>query len=55
MRKATFVRKHYGHGYDAHMVYLDYMYRGHEYTLTSSPRFKPGDSSHPDGGRGSGF
>lgn len=46
MRKATFVRKYYGHGYDAHMVYLDYMYRGHEYTLTSSPRFKPGDSSY---------
>lgn len=33
MRKATFVRKYYGHGYDAHMVYLDYMYRGHEYTV----------------------
>lgn len=30
MRKATFVRKYYGHGYDAHMVYLDYMYRDHE-------------------------
>ena len=33
MRKATFVRKYYGHGYDAHMVYLDYSYRGHEYTV----------------------
>ena len=33
MRKATFVRKYYGHGYDAHMVYLDYMYRDHEYTV----------------------
>ena len=31
--KATFVRKYYGHGYDAHMVYLDYTYRGHEYTV----------------------
>lgn len=31
--KATFVRKYYGHGYDAHMVYLDYSYRGHEYTV----------------------
>lgn len=33
MRKATFIRKYYGRGYDAHMVYLDYMYRGHEYTV----------------------
>lgn len=33
MRKATFVRKYYGRGYDAHMVYLDYMYRDHEYTV----------------------
>ena len=33
MRKATFVRKYYGRGYDAHMVYLDYEYRGHEYTV----------------------
>ena len=33
MRKATFVRKYYGRGYNAHMVYLDYMYRGHEYTV----------------------
>lgn len=33
MRKATFVRKYYGHGYDAHMVYLVYSYRGHEYTV----------------------
>ena len=32
MRKATFVRKYHGHGYDAHMVYLVYSYRGHEYT-----------------------
>lgn len=32
-RKATFLRKHYGHGFDAHMVYLDYLYRGHEYTV----------------------
>ena len=30
---ALFVRKYYGHGYDAHMVYLDYTYRGHEYTV----------------------
>lgn len=33
MRKATFVRKYYGSGYDSHMVYLDYNYRGHEYTV----------------------
>lgn len=33
MRKATFIRKYYGHGYDAHMVYLVYSYRGHEYTV----------------------
>lgn len=33
MKKATFVRKYYGIGYDAHMVYLDYEYRGHEYTV----------------------
>lgn len=33
MRKATFKRKYYGHGYDAAMVYLDYEYRGHEYTV----------------------
>lgn len=30
---ALFVRKYYGSGYDAHMVYLDYSYRGHEYTV----------------------
>lgn len=29
---ALFVRKYYGHGYDAHMVF-DYSYRGHEYTV----------------------
>ena len=33
VRKATFVRKYYGQGYDAHMVYFDYEYRGHEYTV----------------------
>ena len=33
MKKAKFVRKYYGQGYDAHMVYLDYEYRGHEYTV----------------------
>ena len=33
MKKATFVREYYGSGYDAHMVYLDYEYRGHEYTV----------------------
>lgn len=36
--KAKFVRKYYGHGYDAHMVYLDYTYRGHEYTVEESSR-----------------
>lgn len=123
MRKATFIGKYHGHGYDAHMVYLVYSYRGHEYTVgenlaqgneplawqhrdeqdridrlieqeereknakpkpwryedtaqyaihqllnfldgepsdfdqpvTFSPRLKPGDSSHPDDGRGSGL
>ena len=33
MHKATFIRKYYGSGYDAHMVYLDYSYRGNEYTV----------------------
>lgn len=33
MKKAKFVRKYYGRGYDAHMVYIDYEYRGHEYTV----------------------
>ena len=33
MCKATFIRKYYGTGYSAHMVYLDYEYRGHEYTV----------------------
>lgn len=33
MRKATFVGKYHGHRYDAHMVYLVYSYRGHEYTV----------------------
>ena len=33
MKKATFLRKYYGHGYTADMVYLDYSYRGHEYTV----------------------
>lgn len=28
---------------------------GIELSLTSSPRLKPGDSSHPDDGRGFGF
>lgn len=36
MKKATFLRKRYGRGYDAHMVYLDYMYRGHEYTVAEN-------------------
>lgn len=35
MRKATFVRKYYGSRYthDEEYVYLDYSYRGHEYTV----------------------
>ena len=33
MKKAKFVRKYYGCGYDAHMVYIYYEYRGHEYTV----------------------
>lgn len=36
MKKATFVGKYYGHGYDAHMVYLVYSYRGYEYTIYES-------------------
>ena len=33
MRKATFVRKYHGRGYESHMVYLVYSYRGHEYAV----------------------
>ena len=36
MRKAMFVGKYYGRGCDAHMVYLVYGYRGHEYTVYES-------------------
>lgn len=33
MKKAKFIRKYYGTGYDRHMVYMDYEYRGREYTV----------------------
>lgn len=33
MKKAKFVRKYYGKGYDRDFVFLDYEYRGHEYTV----------------------
>ena len=31
--KAKFIRKYYGTGFDRNMVYMDYEYRGHEYTV----------------------
>lgn len=31
--KAKFIGKYYGTGYDRHMVYLEYEYRGHTYTV----------------------
>lgn len=33
MKKANFVRKYYGKGYDRDSVYLNYEYRGYEYTV----------------------
>ena len=33
MRKAKFLRKYYGSGYDRAFVYWDYEYHGHEYTV----------------------
>ena len=33
MKKAKFLRKYYGRGYDRDFVYLVYEYRGHEYTV----------------------
>lgn len=33
MKKAKFIRKYYGRGYDRDFVYLDYEYRGREYTV----------------------
>lgn len=33
MKKAKFLRKYYGKGYDKDFVYMDYEYRGHEYTV----------------------
>ena len=33
MNKATFIRKYWGKGYDRNMLYMDYEYRGHEYTV----------------------
>lgn len=31
--KAEFIGKYYGTGYERHMVYLEYVYRGHTYTV----------------------
>lgn len=33
MKKAKFIRKYYGRGYDRDFVYLAYEYRGREYTV----------------------
>ena len=33
MNKATFIRKYWGKGCDRNMLYMDYEYRGHEYTV----------------------
>lgn len=33
MKKAKFLRKYYGKGYDKDFVYMDYEYMGHEYTV----------------------
>jgi len=33
MKKATFIRKYAGGKYEPHMIYMDYEYRGHEYTV----------------------
>lgn len=33
MKKAKFIRKYYGTGYERNFVYMDYEYRGHEYTV----------------------
>lgn len=32
-KKATFIRKYYGKGFDGDFIYLVYEYRGHEYTV----------------------
>lgn len=33
MKKAKFIGKCYGTGFDRNMVYLEYEYRGHRYTV----------------------
>lgn len=33
MEKSKFIRKYYGRGYDRCFIYMDYEYRGHEYTV----------------------
>ena len=33
MKKAKFIGKYYGTGFDRNMVYLEYEYRGHRYTV----------------------
>lgn len=33
MKKAKFIRKYYGNGYERNFVFMDYEYRGHEYTV----------------------
>lgn len=36
MKKAKFIRKYYGRGYDRDFVYLVYEYMGHEYTVSEN-------------------
>ena len=33
MKKAKFIAKYYGRGYEKDMVFLEYEYRGHTYTV----------------------
>lgn len=33
MKKAVFIGKSHGRGYDRHFVFLEYEYRGHRYTV----------------------
>lgn len=33
MKKAKFIAKYYGRGYEKDMVFLEYEYRGHVYTV----------------------
>lgn len=44
MAKATFKGKTYGRGFDSHMLYLFYEYRGHEYVVYVNTGRGGGDS-----------